>query len=202
MNWLMGNGTILARRMLSISTQPPRKILELGAGDGHLLLQVARKVSKVWKSPVEASLLDRQNLVTPEITSSFSKLAWNPTPLLLDLLDWTAAPNSGERWDLVLCNLFLHHFSDEQLRAIFQKLSQCARTFIATEPHRTPFAAKATRLLWLLGCNQVTLHDAAVSVRAGFRGHELTELWPANSGFQVMETAAGLFTHLFTAKQK
>jgi hypothetical protein len=36
----------------------------------------------------------------------------------------------------------------------------------------------ARKLLWLIGCNAVTRHDAAVSMRAGFIRQELSALWP------------------------
>jgi hypothetical protein len=59
-----------------------------------------------------------------------------------------------------------------------------------------------SRLLWAIGCNSVTRHDAAVSVGAGFAGSELAALWPpAPAGrWNLVEESAGLFSHLFMAK--
>ncbi len=54
-------------------------------------------------------------------------------------------------------------------------------------------------MLWAIGCNRVTLHDAAASVRAGFRGGELAASWPQSGGWDVEERAAGLFSHSFAA---
>jgi hypothetical protein len=39
-----------------------------------------------------------------------------------------------------------------------------------------------------------------LSVRAGFRGKELTPLWPG-SRWHVDESPAGLFTHRFVARR-
>ena len=54
-------------------------------------------------------------------------------------------------------------------------------------------------LVVVLGANAVTREDAVLSVRAGFTGHELTDLWPRDAGWACREHAAGLFSHLFMA---
>jgi hypothetical protein len=46
----------------------------------------------------------------------------------------------------------------------------------------------------------VTRYDAPVSVRAGFRGQELSRLWP-QSGWTLREQPARLFTHAFAARR-
>jgi hypothetical protein len=57
-------------------------------------------------------------------------------------------------------------------------------------------------LLWAIGCNSVTRHDALVSVRAGFSGDELSALWPDKKNWQLTERRAGPFSHLFIAQRK
>jgi hypothetical protein len=54
----------------------------------------------------------------------------------------------------------------------------------------------------LIGCNGVTRHDADVSVRAGFRARELTDLWPAAGDWHLREAPCGLFSHNFLASKK
>jgi hypothetical protein len=43
---------------------------------------------------------------------------------------------------------------------------------------------------------------ANVSVRAGFTGRELSRLWPRDENWELHETAAGLFSHLFVARRR
>jgi hypothetical protein len=57
-------------------------------------------------------------------------------------------------------------------------------------------------MLWVVGCNDVTRHDAVVSVRAGFAGKELSPLWPEAPDWELAEHAAGSFSHLFIARRK
>ena len=71
----MGTRTIV-RRALSDWVVPrvrplPLQVLEIGAGDGHLLLGVARRLAPTWP-PVDLTLLDAQPLVDGEIVKSLS----------------------------------------------------------------------------------------------------------------------------------
>jgi hypothetical protein len=71
--------------------------------------------------------------------------------------------------------------------------------FVACEPRRSPSALIASYLVVAIGCNDVSRHDAVVSVRAGFSNHELSKLWPANGHWTLQERAALPFTHCFAA---
>lgn len=55
-------------------------------------------------------------------------------------------------------------------------------------------------MLWVLGCNDVTRHDAVVSVRAGIARGELSSLWADHDHWQLAEHRAGIFSHLFIAR--
>ena len=80
--------------------------------------------------------------------------------------------------EIVVANLFLHHFDDASLAGLFRVIAGRTRLFIAIEPRRALWPLFCSRLLWAIGCNRVTRHDAVVSVRAGFSGEELSALWP------------------------
>jgi hypothetical protein len=56
-------------------------------------------------------------------------------------------------------------------------------------------------LLGFIGCNDVSRHDAKISVRAGFAENDLSALWPADEGWRLMERPAGLFSHCFMAQR-
>ena len=100
-----------------------------------------------------------------------------------------------------MANLFLHHFSDAQLAELFRAVGQAARLFVAVEPRRAAWPLECSRLLWAVGCNAITRHDAAASVRAGFAGHELSALWRGDDRWILTEKPAGLFSHVFVARR-
>ena len=79
----MGTRAILrqALRRLAFVRQPgadPLRILELGAGDGRLMLGIARDLAPIWPR-VELTLLDRQPLVAPATIAAFAELGWRAT---------------------------------------------------------------------------------------------------------------------------
>ena len=100
-----------------------------------------------------------------------------------------------------MATLFLHHFSEAELRRLLEQAARRADVFLACEPRRDVVSLGAARLLGLLGCNDVTRHDARLSVRAGFAGKELSALWPAGGGWRLTERRAGGFSHCFVAER-
>ena len=193
---------IAARALLHHLGRPPRRILELGAGDGTTSLMLARRLAGRWPG-VTMVLLDRHDLVAPETLQAFEAVGWRAEPAVGDVFDWLAG-QAGARFDAVLANLFLHHF-DGRLPALLAAAARLAPVFVATEPRRDRLSLAGSRLVRLIGANTVTRHDAPASVRAGFAGRELTALWPrtdGNQGWETEERRAGPFTHLFVARRE
>ena len=172
-------------------------ITELGAGDGHFLLRVAQAISP-RRPDVRATLLDRQPNVSPETLAHFSTLGWRADTVIANVFNWPPAAEAG---GIVIANLFLHHFATAQLLELLRLISQRATVFIALEPRRAAWPLFCSRLLWVIGCNDVTRHDAVVSVRAGFSGQELSALWPDQSNWQLIEKPVGMFSHQFIARR-
>jgi hypothetical protein len=170
----------------------------LGAGDGTFLLRLARRLAALGVR-AEATLLDRQNLVAAETCRAFTALKWSVESVAKDVFAWLDQPFPAS--DMVFANLFLHHFPDQSLRTLLRRAAVRTNLFIACEPRRSPLALKVSRWLGLIGCNEVTRHDAVVSVRAGFAGQELSALWPADNQWQLNEQRAGVFSHCFIAKR-
>ena len=175
------------------------RVVELGAGDGSFLLKVARRLAPQVKR-MSVVLVDRQNAVETQTCHEFAKFGWNVECVRADVFDWLwharTEPGTG-----MVANLFLHHFDEEELKTLFRHISVQSNFFAACEPRRAPLALSASRLIGVIGCNSVSRHDAPISVRAGFRGHELSALWPEPNGWQLDEHEAGLFSHCFLAQR-
>jgi hypothetical protein len=102
---------------------------------------------------------------------------------------------------VTIATLFLHHFREGELAHLLNLAAQQTKRFVACEPRRSRMALSGASMLGLIGCNDVTIHDADVSVRAGFRDRELSVLWPPDGGWHVTERRAGLFSHAFFAER-
>jgi hypothetical protein len=197
-NAWMGQARIMQRLLLRHARGTPRTILELGGGDGTFMLTVARRLA--WRD-VTLLLLDRQDLVSPGTRAALRALGWTIEPIIGDVFDLLRQP-IGRRVGVVTANLFLHHFAAEQLTWLAERAARLAPLFVATEPQRAAWPLFASHMLWAIGCNAVSRHDAVTSVRAGFRCTELSDLWPRQQDWALHEHAAGLFTHCFVARRR
>jgi hypothetical protein len=193
-NAIMRNAHIVAEALTRDSRPPPRSVIELGAGDGAWMVQLAAALPP-WS--VHALLLDRQDTVAAGSLSALAARGWAPEVVTADVFDWL--PSAGAQADVIVANLFLHHFEYDRLCELLGMVASHCRLFVACEPRRSFTALHASRMLGLIGCNAVTRHDAVVSVRAGFAGNEISASWPAGDAWDLHECARGLFSHVFVA---
>ena len=175
----------------------PLRMLELGAGDGSLMLAIAHKLAPDWPD-VDLTLLDRQRLVDEKTIAGFVKLGWRAKSLNVDVREWIAAPVT-QHFDAIVTNLFLHHFDDGELPAMLHAIGERCDVFFACEPRRALVALAGSHLIGALLVNDVTREDAVLSVHAGFCDRELSARWPDAHRWTLREYSAGLFSHCFSA---
>ena len=201
---VMGTRGILLGALADLGTArpdaAPLRVLELGAGDGSVLLGVAEAMHA--RSPqsrrVELCLLDRQPLLARSTIDRYAEASWTATSCVSDVAHWIAGPPS--HWHLIVANLFLHHFASNELATMFGAIAERCDRFFACEPRRGWAALAGSHLVGALGANAVTRGDAVLSVRAGFAGQELSALWPApHSAWRLREYSAAPFSHCFEA---
>jgi hypothetical protein len=183
----------------ALDGRTPNALVELGAGDGTFMLALAKRLAPPWRN-VKVTLVDRQNIVTERTRRAFGDLGWQAETITADVFDFLQAARPGSA-DMVLANLFLHHFERDSLAKLLNDAARMADAFAACEPWRAGSGLIGSRLLWAIGCNHVTRHDALVSVRAGFRERELSELWPNDDEWRLQEGPALPFTHCFLARR-
>lgn len=203
---LMGTRRI-ARRELADLVRVPRerrlRVLDLGCGDATILLQIAQTMAPAWKD-VDVVLLDRQEAVPVIVLNCLERLGWRASTRRADAREWAAArvESVDDRWDLILANLFLHHFEGEDLAAILHAVAARCDAFFACEPRRSQVALFASHLVGAIGAGPVTRKDAVLSVRAGFRDFEIGALWrEREQEWALREFSAGIFSHCFCARR-
>jgi 2-polyprenyl-3-methyl-5-hydroxy-6-metoxy-1,4-benzoquinol methylase len=154
-NVVMGNYAWFARTLPRLS-RPGDRILEIGSGTGELGCRLASR-----GIPVDA--LD----LWPRAPGWPAEQAWHQA----DLRTFSAWP----QYDVLIGNLIFHQFADAELRELGGKLHHL-RAIVACEPLRRVASQWAYRAIApLLGANYVTMHDAHVSIAAGFRERELAD---------------------------
>ncbi len=163
-NRLMANFRWFADNLQLAGKSAP--ILEVGAGDGSLAYFLD---SNFPDDKLNYSALDR--LGKPENWPT--EWQW----IQSDLIDYTFNGDHG----ILLANLILHHFEKEDLLELGRRIrSSSIQLILINEPARKRFHFLQVALSRLLGVHPVTLHDARVSIRAGFRGDELAGLLELN----------------------
>jgi SAM-dependent methyltransferase len=203
-NAFMGARRILARALDRVTRENRTRalrIVELGCGDGRLMLDVARHRGERWPAAT-IDLLDLRPIVDAATIAGYAAAGWRARAVVADVFDWVDAAD-GERWDVVVANLFLHHFEGAALGRLLAGCARRADALAACEPRRSRFALGASHLILFLGANAVTRNDGVLSVRAGFVGAELGAAWPGEaSAWRVDEYDDGLFTHCFCAARR
>ena len=153
-NRLMGNFRWFSRTVPAL-LRPGERVIEIGAGDGGLSARLAR-------AGVAADGLD----LCPAPPGWPAGRRWHRC-------DVRAFDGFGA-YGVVLANLVLHHFSDDELAELGRTLRRSVRAIVACEPERRSrwrFLCAAFRPL----VGPVTGHDAQASVEAGFRGGEIAK---------------------------
>ena len=201
-NALMGNAAIAAKALRRESEAPARigSLVEIGSGDGSWMARFAQK-SLLCRHPLQLFLVDQQCSPSPATLAVLARFSWTVTVIRADVFEWLNSLKNFSA-DLVVANLFLHHFAGPRLRELLQGTAAVAKLFIAAEPRRSLGALAATRLLRCIGCRRVTRHDARLSVKAGFRDAELSAAWPASPEWRLREFGAGFFSHCFVAAHR
>jgi hypothetical protein len=197
MNHLMGHARIMARRLEEmLPAERAWDLTEVGAGDGTLAAALVGRL-RSGRRPQSVTLVDRVSLVDRETRNAFSRVDCDLSAVRADVFDWL---KSAPRATVIVANLFLHHFEDETLARLLERIADRCAAFIACEPRRSRLNLAASRMIGICGCNGVTRHDAVASVRAGFAAEEISRLWPADTGWDLEERGVGVFTHLFVAR--
>ncbi|MBK1881073.1 class I SAM-dependent methyltransferase [Luteolibacter pohnpeiensis] len=160
-NFLMGNERWVLKNLRHLATAPASTITELGAGDGHLSRQIAHHFP--------ASQLHAWDLSPPPETLP-TNLKWHQTDIFDDL--------SSIQGDVLIANLFLHHFEKDALQQIGTIAAQFS-TLLFCEPDRARLPHFHGRLLHPC-INRVTKHDLHVSIDAGFSAGEIAEFLGLN----------------------
>src|ERR1700675_1228482 len=117
--------------VLRLAVQP-RRILELGAGDGTLLLRFARAQRPRWND-VKLTLLDRVDLVSEQTHAGYRELGWQGSFLRADALEW-AASRQPRGYALCFAKFFPH---------LLEAAPRCARMgCIPAGPRLRPMLCK------------------------------------------------------------
>jgi len=173
-NFFMGNHRWLRKEILATfpgKTSSEITIMEWGAGGGEL-----------WQGNWHSSRIKPTAFeLHPPPGEKPERLGWRTGRIPDDL------PN--EAFDAVVCNLFLHHFPDHDLKKLGDWCQRNTRHLWIVEPLRRRRHLWQMKALLPFGLQKVTRHDAAVSIRAGFLPGELSQQLGLGKEWAIEETS-------------
>jgi 2-polyprenyl-3-methyl-5-hydroxy-6-metoxy-1,4-benzoquinol methylase len=148
------------------------RIVDLATGSGdipRLIVRYAREID----AKVEIDALDRQPAtleIARKLSAAYPEISYKET----NILDW----RPGEAYDIVLCTLALHHFSDEDAVSVLQRCREASRDFVLVSDLRRGFLATVGVyfLTALIFCEPMTRYDARLSAERAFSFSEMRKV--------------------------
>lgn len=156
-----------------LSPDKELSILDLATGAGDQPVAVASLARKLNRK-VRITAVDRNPIMVEEarsLASSFPEIS----VLQADILN---LPFAEKSFDIVLCSLVIHHFSDDDAIRLLQTMTRLSRVgFIVNDLNRSWIAAM---VIWLYmhgtTRNPLMLFDSHTSVLRAFTAKELSGL--------------------------
>jgi SAM-dependent methyltransferase len=161
-NTRFGGHSVLRKTLLeTIDPLRPFSLLDIGAASGDAARIIQQLYPRAAITCLDQNPVNLQEAPHPKLLANAFEL-----------------PFSSGSFDYILCSLFLHHFTDEQvigLLASFYATAKKGLFVFDLERRLWPYLfLPATRMLFRW--HPVTVHDGIISVRASFRAGELLAL--------------------------
>ncbi len=161
--WLGGEKISLCAMKKLDRHKKINSVADLGCGSGKILQKIREKYPLIACTGIDANphIIDHAKAIHPEINFKCQ-----------NILDPSF---STDTYDVIHCCLFLHHFTDEELIALFSIFKQQANVgIIVNDLHRHPLAYWSIALLTgLFSKSKLVKNDARLSVSRGFKRSEL-----------------------------
>jgi len=148
------------------------RIVDLATGSGdipRLIVDYARKIN----ATVEMDALDRQPAtleIARRLSADYPEISYREA----NVLEW----NPIEAYDLTICTLALHHFSDEDAVRLLGRCRQLSKRFVLVSDLRrsSSLVAGVYLLTALIFREPMTRYDARLSARRAFSFSEMRDL--------------------------
>ena len=145
-------------------------ILDLGCGDGEMLRECARFADREGYN-FQLIGIDANVFILEEAR----KRSIDFLNITFQELDIFSTEFGNLNYDIALCTLFLHHFSDNDLKILIQRfIDQAQVGIVINDLHRSRLAYWLFKMAsYLMIKTSIARHDGLVSIARGFKRGEL-----------------------------
>lgn len=178
--WLGGNKVVTnaLTGLLPLLSQKnkPVSVADLGCGGGDLLRVCAKWAAKN-QVPMQLTGIDANAFMVEYATGKcrdFPNIKFQQENIF-------SATFSHQSFDILICSLFCHHFSDQELILLLKKMYAQAKTgIIINDLHRNPIAYYSIKAITkLFSKSYLVKNDAPLSVLRAFKSQELEAILKA-----------------------
>jgi SAM-dependent methyltransferase len=179
----------------SIRHDGARTLLDVGCGSGDVPLAIVLDARRRGEQLV-ATLLDR----SPEMLAIARGRAAGEPNVRFVPGDGMSLPFADAAFDVVTCNLALHHFEPAAARQLLRELRRVARITPLVCDLRRSRVAFVAAWVWSRAAsrNRLTRHDAPLSVRRAYTPREARSLARC-AGWRAPRVAAQPFFRMLLA---
>ncbi|MEJ8757813.1 methyltransferase domain-containing protein [Pontibacter sp. H259] len=174
-NWLGGHKVVLNAldKLISNYKSQPISITDIGCGGGDTLTSIANW-AKRKSIDVQLTGIDANDFMV----NYARQHCRNYSNISIAQHDVFSQEFAQQQYDIIVCSLFCHHFTDEQLIQLFRQLHQQAGiAVIINDLHRHWFAYYSIKYITkLFSGSRLVQNDAPLSVWRAFKRNELQEL--------------------------
>jgi 2-polyprenyl-3-methyl-5-hydroxy-6-metoxy-1,4-benzoquinol methylase len=148
-------------------------IADLGCGGGYTMMHMADWAKK---SGVKVQLTGVD--ANPNIIAFAEKNTALYENISYQSKDIFSAYFQNQQFDIIHCSLFTHHFTDEELIALFKTWSKQANTaVIINDLHRHTISYYFTKwIIRALSKSEMVRYDSVLSVKRAFKRKELIDI--------------------------
>ena len=174
-SWFGGVSTSEAtiRQVAEAAKKNSLSMLEVAAGSGYVAERVSQNLRK-HQIKLSVTLLDR---ATSHLANRFSDNNGQGPVNRAIVGDALALPFSDEAFDLVSCNLFLHHLDSTQVIQFVNEALRCCRVgVVINDLIRSSLHLALVYAGFPLYRSRITRNDAPASVRQAYTPEELRDL--------------------------
>jgi SAM-dependent methyltransferase len=167
-----GHRTVLARLEPILREGKPLRIVDLGTGGADVPRLLATRARELM-CPVVITAVDRQGptlQIAEKLSGEFPEIRFVRSDVL--------AFDPGKTFDIVLCNLLLHHLDESDAVRLLRRCRELAgRAALVTDLRRSRLASAAIfAVTQVVYREAMTRHDARLSAARAFSFRELGKL--------------------------
>jgi 2-polyprenyl-3-methyl-5-hydroxy-6-metoxy-1,4-benzoquinol methylase len=149
------------------------RIADLGCGGGDILKAIA-----IWGRKNNFRLKLTGIDANPNIIQFAKENTKEYSEINYDVVNIFSEDFKQQKFDLITCSLFTHHFANEELIALIGQLKPQCQFFIINDLHRHPLAYYSIKILTrLFSKSEMVKNDAPISVLRSFTKNDFNNIF-------------------------